>query len=321
MSIFAPSSLFHKSGTPVLKLLALFVTVIIGGMFVSTTTTHAAGEAYLWGDTGSILATGGGFAEDVVFVYDGEHDGKQWYRPRGDFQARAQCGDNDPITRTLETTTTFPRIEREPGGSNATRFLMSGIASPCGRGSEGGWVLTTGTMSVVNAEGEEEACRAQQKLWINGVCTGNPNPTTPDDEEEVVGNEEQGDILCSGVDIQMRWIICPLTTMLSAALTGAENLVSQLLKTDVALFDNEGYQNTWAAFRTLALALILIAGLIIVIAQASGLQVLDAYTIKKAVPRLVLAVIFITLSWPLLELIITITNDIARLLEGFILTP
>lgn len=47
----------------------------------------------------------------------------------------------------------------------------------------------------------------------------------------------------------------------------------------------------------------------------------DAYTVKKVLPRLVIAAILIQLSWPLLVMLIQITNNIAWGIEGLLYAP
>jgi hypothetical protein len=53
-----------------------------------------------------------------------------------------------------------------------------------------------------------------------------------------------------------------------------------------------------------------IAGLVVVIAQALGTELLDAYTLRKVLPRILIAAVGITLSWQLMEFFVTLTNDL-----------
>ena len=47
----------------------------------------------------------------------------------------------------------------------------------------------------------------------------------------------------------------------------------------------------------------------------------DAYTIKKVLPRLVIAVILIQLSWPLITTLINVINQVSWGLEGLMYLP
>ncbi len=70
------------------------------------------------------------------------------------------------------------------------------------------------------------------------------------------------------------------------------------------------YYAAWRSFRNIALGLLVIAGLIMVISQALGMEILDAYTIRKMLPRILIATIAITLSWQLMRFFVTVSNDL-----------
>jgi hypothetical protein len=74
--------------------------------------------------------------------------------------------------------------------------------------------------------------------------------------------------------------------------------------------DANAYQTAWTQFRDIALALLVIVGLIIIIAQALGMEILDAYTIRKMLPRVLIATIGITLSWSIMRFLVTLSNDL-----------
>lgn len=151
---------------------------------------------------------------------------------------------------------------------------------------------------------------------INGVV----DPNAPEEADDTTTLTDTS--LCNGIEpIAIRWAACPVTELLQGVVTGIDAALHTALDYDTKAFQNEGYRGAWESFRTIALGLIIIAGLLIVIAQAAGVQILDAYTIKKAVPRLVIAVLFIALSWPLMELIVTFVNDIGRWVERIVEAP
>ncbi|HZL07944.1 MAG TPA: hypothetical protein VFC50_01995 [Candidatus Dormibacteraeota bacterium] len=82
----------------------------------------------------------------------------------------------------------------------------------------------------------------------------------------------------------------------------------------------DAYHTAWGYFRDIALGLIALATILVLIAQALGLEMLDAYTIRKVLPRLLIASIAIAMSWQLMRFFITLTNDlgfgIRRLIEA-----
>jgi len=66
---------------------------------------------------------------------------------------------------------------------------------------------------------------------------------------------------------------------------------------------------------------VLMAGLVMVISQAMGLEIFDAYTVKKVLPRLLIAAIGISLSWPIMQFVITFFNDLGLWSNDIILFP
>jgi hypothetical protein len=92
------------------------------------------------------------------------------------------------------------------------------------------------------------------------------------------------------------------------------------------IFDNtnkagtpsSGYYQAWSQFRIIATSLLVIAGLVMIVSTALGFEILDAYTLRKTLPRLLVAIIGISLSWPLMRLAVdffdTVGLDIRSLM-------
>lgn len=83
----------------------------------------------------------------------------------------------------------------------------------------------------------------------------------------------------------------------------------------------QAFYNAWASMRDIALGLMAIAAIIVLISQALGFELLDAYTIRKVLPRLLIAAFGITLSWPLMQFFVTFTNDLAFGIRYLIYAP
>jgi hypothetical protein len=71
-----------------------------------------------------------------------------------------------------------------------------------------------------------------------------------------------------------------------------------------------GFYTAWSTFRDMALGLMVIGALIMVISQIMGFELLDAYTIRKVLPRIIIAAIGISLSWQLMQFLIQFSNDL-----------
>jgi hypothetical protein len=114
--------------------------------------------------------------------------------------------------------------------------------------------------------------------------------------------------------------------MQGAAKAFAEKLESLLYFPADKLFTpgseaNDGLRKAWGGFRNLGIGIIVIAGLVMVASQALGLELLDAYTIRKLMPRLLIALIGVALSWPLMNFLVSFFNDIGTFTYGLITQP
>jgi hypothetical protein len=143
-------------------------------------------------------------------------------------------------------------------------------------------------------------------------------------------------LTCSAGYNPLNYLLCAVVKGLVDIVGSVDNLINSLLSigsqgnndTPVTIFgggsDNHSaaaYKAAWSSFRDIALGLLLIVGLVIILSQAMGLEILDAYTVRKAMPRLVIAAVAITLSWELLELFVQFTNDLGYGIRYLILDP
>ncbi|HSD56184.1 MAG TPA: hypothetical protein VLA92_03460, partial [Candidatus Saccharimonadales bacterium] len=60
---------------------------------------------------------------------------------------------------------------------------------------------------------------------------------------------------------------------------------------------------------------------VMVVSQAAGVEILDAYTVRKVLPRLLFAAIFIALSWDILEFLCQLSNDAGKGIRTLIYAP
>jgi hypothetical protein len=128
----------------------------------------------------------------------------------------------------------------------------------------------------------------------------------------------------------LTWFICPVVKIMGALVSEFDSLITNELnvKTNQIfctsgsnLADCTAYYQAWQSFRDIALGLIVIAGLVIVTAEALGVEILDAYTIRRTLPRLLVAAIGITVSWPLMNFMINASNDLGYGVRGIIYYP
>ncbi|MFZ1484408.1 MAG: hypothetical protein WAS36_05350 [Candidatus Saccharimonadales bacterium] len=128
-----------------------------------------------------------------------------------------------------------------------------------------------------------------------------------------------------GPEAPMKWLGCAIMKTAGLATEKMYTLIQNFLYTPTSMiFDNASLKSASDSLRNLAIGLILIAGLFMVIAQATGSDLVDAYTIRKLLPRIGVAIIGIALAWPLLEFAVTFINTIGlladRILSGVVMS-
>lgn len=196
-------------------------------------------------------------------------------------------------------------------------------------------IFTPGTMSGIQSH--TSTCSAggtQSKITINqsynayvAAQGGNGTGTTNSNG----GNNPSPQLVCT-LDIfnPLTWLICPLVSAAQGAIEGLTDGIDSLLTINTnEIFANTttkgstgaGFYQAWNTFRIFGASLIVIAGLIMLIAQAAGSDFIDAYTIHKLLPRILIAVIGISLSWWLLQFAVTLSNDVGTGIRSIIYAP
>lgn len=157
-----------------------------------------------------------------------------------------------------------------------------------------------------------ELCTEAGGAWAGTTCTFNSNPsTTPQPTEGAPTCEDSG---------WFSWIQCPLLKASDELITYTEAQIDSLLRTPKDYYDNPAVDGAWARIRNLAYILLIPILLVMVIGTALGFNFFDAYTIKRALPRMLIATIFIALSLPLLQLAMDINTVIGTGIAGLILS-
>ena len=127
----------------------------------------------------------------------------------------------------------------------------------------------------------------------------------------------------------INWFVC---IVIDSAKNGAgviDGMIMDSLNTDVKeVFDTNtsggaqnGYYTAWNSFRILATAMLVVGGLVMVISQALGFEFLDAYTVRKVLPRLLIATIGISLSWPIMRFVVQFFDTLGFDIRNLIYAP
>jgi hypothetical protein len=161
------------------------------------------------------------------------------------------------------------------------------------------------------------------KPGAGGAGTAVPEPTSGDGAST---SEDEKQLDCDAqFDNPLTWIICPVVDTLVGIVETLDNVITDQLtfeSNDVYNSDSTtAYRSAWSSMRNIALGLLVAAGLVILISQALGMEILDAYTIRKSLPRLLVATVLITLSWPLMKFALDFTNDLGVGIRHLIYAP
>lgn len=190
---------------------------------------------------------------------------------------------------------------------------------------------TTGACREAPWEGEQS--------WINDTALGITDPQNyqipaGQGSSQTGADRDPAELKaappsCEASAFPLSWVMCPIINNL-AQLTDSvyTELIQPMLKTDTINtnpIDSNGNPNpvfeVWSQFRIYANILLVIALLVIVFGQAIGGGVVDAYTAKKVLPRVLMAAILINLSIYIVAVAIDVTNIIGGGIRAIIEYP
>lgn len=115
------------------------------------------------------------------------------------------------------------------------------------------------------------------------------------------------------------WIICPTMSFMGDLLSNAFNgLADNFLVTDTSLVSvNSGTYAAWGVFRNIANVAFVIAFLIIIFSQLTGVGVSN-YGVKKLLPRIVIAAILVNISYFVCQIAVDLSNILGYSLKSLL---
>lgn len=148
---------------------------------------------------------------------------------------------------------------------------------------------------------------------------GSPAPATTTGPGGTVGN----DPCLKNSDSGLEWAMCPMLTKTAGGANFIDTTITGQLHYDINgnLPNGGGAYKAWSAIKDIASALIVIVMLVMIISQAIGNGPFEAYTIKKMLPKLVVAIILMQISWFFCKWAIGIANDLGDGLKQILLAP
>jgi hypothetical protein len=150
-------------------------------------------------------------------------------------------------------------------------------------------------------------------------CAANPNSAACNGQI-VVCNATFGN--------PISWFVCPVITSIQEIMSSVGSTITNYLTIPSSYFSisrnnqtGQAMYQAWSSVRDIALSLLAIVALVMVISQALSFGPFDAYTVKKVLPRLIIAAILITLSWPLIGFAIGVSNGLGDGIRYLIYAP
>lgn len=123
----------------------------------------------------------------------------------------------------------------------------------------------------------------------------------------------------------MQWITCEVSQWVGTAIDGLNEIIRDLLEFNPTSSEIDDSENTlqiaWGNLLRFANILFVIAFLVMIISTALDLGIFTNYTIKKLLPRIILAALLANLSWGIITVLIDITNAVGGATNAIILSP
>lgn len=129
---------------------------------------------------------------------------------------------------------------------------------------------------------------------------------------------------CTGSGIVMAWLICPIIKGISSAISYFyDYIIAPMLNVNSGQFigSSSFFYKAWSNFRVIADIILVLIMLIVVFGETIGGGLLEAYTIKKVIPRLVVMVILSNISVYIVVGLIDIFNILGKGIEALLVAP
>lgn len=145
--------------------------------------------------------------------------------------------------------------------------------------------------------------------------------TTGDDNADV--GAETDEASCNASINPATWAICPIVNGIGDLIDWMfDSFILPLLKISPVTTTPDGSMfKAWSGFRLVANIMLVIVFLLMIFGQAIGGGLVDAYTVKKAMPRLVIGTIGINLSIYLVAIMVDITNVLGGGIADLLVSP
>lgn len=167
--------------------------------------------------------------------------------------------------------------------------------------------------------GNNAVCKKGKEAKQQNEQSQDPNAAGEEDDQEPPSCESSG--------FNLSWIMCPFIEGLAQAIDSMyDSIIQPLLYTDPINITepNKDDRNTfaiWSTFRIYGNVILIIALLVIIFGEAIGGGLVDAYTVRKTLPRLLVAAILINLSIYIVALAVDVSNIVGVGIQSLMEAP
>lgn len=140
---------------------------------------------------------------------------------------------------------------------------------------------------------------------------------------------------CESSDFPLAWLTCAVINEIGNMETTLENVIGQLLTTQPLVYNSQDCSNSngnnqstqscifkvWNNFRIIANVLLVVAIIVVIFAESIGGGLIDAYSIRKILPRILISAILINLSIYVVGALMDIANILGKGIFDLIKTP
>jgi hypothetical protein len=255
------------------------------GSMVSPGTAFAAGEKYTFQDANTIIGSGGDFPQSMTFKLKD-----------GNYSAVYSVGAGK-------------------GGAVSRSWTISGVTKTADQ-------AYTGTISTSGSGTQGQNIKGAITITGNGPASTAP---TDKDGDGLLDDEEKP--VCEASSSPLSWGLCAVFNgMADFTDWMLLNLIVPFMRpTPVGLNPDDkatgAVYKIWSTMRVYANIILVILLLIAVISQAYGGGLVEAYTARKMLPRILVAAILINISIYLVAFAIDIANIVGSSIADIITTP
>lgn len=205
-------------------------------------------------------------------------------------------------------------VETSQGSSGALTYHWCPVSEGSSEFARDG----TSDRIVVAAANPQQATRQTAAGQNTTVSVGNAELFSQ--QPANASDTDSEDSSCESIG-NWAWAVCPAISFLSGAINWMDERIQGMLAVGEDRYRNPELHAAWINFRNIAYVILIPIMLVMVIGTALGFDIFSAYTVKKALPRMALAIMFITLSWHITTFFISFFNVLGGGILGLMTAP